>query len=62
MPDEEVYDEASNVDAIDGNVAVDGPDSVKVRLTPDAAEETAVRLNEGALKARGQRYFSERNR
>lgn len=58
--DKIVYDEASSVDAEDGAVVVDGPDAVDVRLTPDAAEGTAEKLNENALKARGQRYFKER--
>ena len=36
-----------------------GPDDVDVRLTPEAAEETSDRLTTGAMKARGQRYFSD---
>jgi hypothetical protein len=32
-----------------------------VRLTPKAAEETSDRLLEAALKARGQRYFDDRD-
>jgi hypothetical protein len=60
MTDKTVYDEASDVDAEDGTVVVVGPDSVDVRLTPDAAEETSERLNTGAMKARGQLYFSDR--
>jgi hypothetical protein len=55
--DDTIHDEASNVDAEDGVVVVNGPDAVDVRLTPEAAEETSERLNEGALKARGQIYF-----
>ena len=51
------YDEPSNVDAEDGQVIVKGPDAVDVRMTPNAAEETSERLLEGAMKARGQRYF-----
>ena len=57
MTDSDIYDEPSEVDAIDGSVVVKGPDAVDVRLTPDAAEETSDRLLESALKARGQRYF-----
>ncbi len=53
MTDKTVYEEASDVDAEDGTVVVVGPDSVDVRLTPDAAEETSERLNTGAMKARG---------
>lgn len=62
MEDTQVYDEASDVDAEDGSVVVKGPDSVDVRLTPGAAEETSDRLLEGAMKARGQRYFDEQER
>ena len=58
MENSNIYDEASNVDAEDGVVTVSGPDDVDVRLTPDAAEETSQRLMTGALKARGQIYFS----
>lgn len=56
----EIYDEASEVDAEDGAVVMKGPDEVDVRLTPTAAEETSERLLEGAMKARGQRYFEDR--
>ena len=59
MPDSIVYDEASDVDAYDGTVVVKGPDDVEVRLTPNAAEETSERLLNGAMKARGQRYFDD---
>ena len=59
MVQAETYDEPSNVDAEEGVVTVKGPDAVDVRLTPKAAEETSDRLMEGALKARGQRYFDD---
>ena len=59
MENHEIYDEPSEVDADGGVVVVTGPDAVDVRLTPDAAEETSERLNTGAMKARGQLYFSE---
>ena len=62
MPDKRIYDEASDIDAEDGVVSLKGPDAVDVRLTPDAAEETSERLNTGAMKARGQRYFTERDK
>ena len=62
MPDKTTYDEASYVKAIDGEVVLKGPDDVDIRMTPTAAEETSDRLLEAALKARGQRYFEERNR
>ena len=59
MQDANVYDEPSEVDAEDGVVVVNGPGAVDVRMTADAAEETSQRLLTGALKARGQIYFSE---
>ena len=62
MTDRTIYDEASEVDAQEGVVSIKGPDAVDVRLTPDAAEETSERLNTGAMKARGQRYFSDRDK
>ena len=62
MRDRRIYDEASEIDAKDGVVSVKGPDAVDVCLTPDAAEETSERLNTGAMKARGQRYFSDRDK
>jgi len=58
MTNERVFDEASTVDAEDGAVRMRGPDSTDVRFTPEAAEETSERLTTGAMKARGQSYFS----
>jgi hypothetical protein len=51
----EIYDEPSKVSAKDGVVKVDGPDSVDVSLTPDAALETSARLLAGAATAQGQK-------
>ena len=62
MTDSTVHDEPSLVDAEDGVVSVKGPDAVDVRLTVRAAEETSERLLDGAMKARGQRYFGEDRR
>lgn len=62
MPDKRIYDEASDIDAEGGVVSLKGPDAVDVRLTPDAAEETSERLNTGAMKARGQLYFTDRDK
>jgi hypothetical protein len=56
--DDKVYDTPSEVEAKDGVVAVDGPDSVAVLLTPEAAEETSNRLLEGALMADGQKRIA----
>lgn len=55
-----VYDEPSNVEAVDGVVKVDGPDDVHVDLTPNAALETSDRLLDGAQDARGQQLLAER--
>jgi hypothetical protein len=54
-----VYDEPSKVDAVEGQVEVQGPDEVDVALTPEAAEETSDRLLGEALKARGQNHFKD---
>ena len=59
MTDQEIYDQPTQVDAEDGAVILKGPDAVDVRMTPSAAEETSERLLEGAMKARGQRFFSD---
>jgi hypothetical protein len=50
-----IYDEPSEVAAVDGAVELDGPDAVDVAMTPEAAEETSDRLTNEAVKARGQR-------
>ncbi len=62
MNDKTIYNDPSDVDAEDGTVVIRGPDAVDVRLTPDAAEETSERLATGAMKARGQLYFADRNK
>jgi len=51
----ECYDEATKVSAKDGEVILDGPDGVDVKLTPEAARETSNRLWDGAAKAKVQR-------
>jgi hypothetical protein len=60
--DDKIYDEASETDAVDGAVAVDGPDGVDVLLTPEAAAETSDRLLRSAMSAQGQRAEAERKR
>lgn len=52
---QKTYDEASSVEADDGEVVVDGPDGVAVTLTPEAAIETSDRLLEKGMTAAGQR-------
>ena len=54
-----LYDEATKVTAKDGEVILDGPDAIDVKVTPEAAEETADNLLEGAVKARGQRRLKD---
>lgn len=61
MRDDPIYEEPGEVDAEKGIVVLKGPDDIDVRMTPDAAEETSERLNTGAMKARGQRYFDSRD-
>ena len=51
----ELYDEPTKVSAKDGEVILDGPDGVDVKLTPNAARKTSDRLLDGALKAQGQK-------
>ena len=58
MTNKIIYDRAGKVSAEDGVVHLDGPDSVDVRLTPDAAEGISERLLNGVLKARGQLFFA----
>jgi hypothetical protein len=55
MTEKIVHHQPSDVTADDGAVAMDGPDAVDVQLTPEAAEETADRLTDEAVRARGQR-------
>jgi hypothetical protein len=59
MTQDKVYDEATKVTAKDGEVILDGPDAVDVKITPEAAEETADNLIDGAVKAAGQRRLKD---
>jgi hypothetical protein len=59
MTQDKVYDEATKVTAKDGEVILDGPDAVDVKITPEAAEETADNLIDGAVKAAGQRHLKD---
>jgi hypothetical protein len=54
MGADKVHEEASETDAVNGVVLVDGPDNVSVLFTPAAAEATAERLTRSAGQARGQ--------
>ena len=55
MHDKQVYNEPSEVTAVDGDVAMEGPDGVDVALTPTAAADTSDRLLRGAVEAEAQR-------
>ncbi len=57
---DKVYDEPSEVTALEGDVIVEGPDGVNVSLTPDAAVETSDRLLKGGMHANGQRVAAAR--
>lgn len=53
--DSKTFDEATKVSAKNGEVILDGPDAVDVKLTPEAARETSTRLWDGAAKATGRK-------
>lgn len=55
MSGKQLHAEPSLVEAVDGEVALRGPEAVDIRFTPEAAEETGDRLIEQAVVARGQR-------
>jgi hypothetical protein len=55
MGHKELFDEATKIQAVDGEVQLDGPDGVDVALTPEAAEETADRMFRASAEAAGQR-------
>ena len=56
----DLFDEATKVSAKNGEVILDGPDGVDVKMTPEAARETSTRLWDGAAKARGQKVAKRR--
>ena len=55
----EIYEEPSDVSAKDGGVRLSGPDAVDITMTPEAAEETAERMIDQAVIARGQRIMKQ---
>jgi hypothetical protein len=61
MSTKELFDEPTEIHAVDGKVELDGPDGVDVAMTPEAAEETADRMFRASAEAAGQRRIS-RNR
>lgn len=54
MPARKAYDQPSIVTAIDGEVAMSGPDGIGLSMTPEAAARTSKRLCDAATEARGQ--------
>jgi hypothetical protein len=58
--DSKVYEEPGEAEAVDGNVALMGPDGVSVMLTPEAAVETSNRLLDSGVTANGQRLEAGR--
>jgi hypothetical protein len=59
MGNKELFDEATEVQAVDGEVELDGPDGVDVAMTPEAAEGTADRMFRASAKAAGQRRLKD---
>ena len=59
MNDRRVSDEAISVTSEEGEVIIDGPGGIVVSLTPEAALETADRLERHAVIAAGQRRVRE---
>jgi hypothetical protein len=57
--DTELFNEATKVTAQNGEVVLDGPDGVDVKLTPEAAEETGDSLLEESVRARDQRRMRD---
>jgi len=62
MVDNKLHDEPSEVQADEGEVLVDGPNGVSVSLTPEAALETSDRLEQEAIRAKGQLASEEARR
>ncbi len=56
---DKIYDTPSEVTVEDGSIAVEGPDGVDVRLTPEAALETSDRLPNRATEAHGRLIRNE---
>ncbi len=54
MASKSPFDEATKVTAEQGEVVLQGPDSIGLSMTPKAAAETGRRLRDGAEQARKQ--------
>ena len=62
MTDGKIYEEPTKVQAIKGDVILDGPDGVDVAMSPEAAAETSDRLLEAAAVANAQRLAGAKER
>jgi hypothetical protein len=58
----ELFDEPTKVTAKEGEVILDGPDGVDVKLTPEAASETSDRLLFASGQAKAQQIASGKRR
>jgi hypothetical protein len=58
----ELFDEPTKVTAKDGEVILDGPDGVDVKLTPEAASETSDRLLFASGQAKSQQIAAVKRR
>jgi hypothetical protein len=54
------HDIASDAEAEDGHVFVEGPDGIAYAMTPQAAAETSKRLKRSAADAQQQQAASQR--
>jgi hypothetical protein len=56
----EPFDRPGSVEPVDGEVAISGPGRISGSLTPDAALELAILLQQAAAAARDQRRWPRR--
>jgi hypothetical protein len=62
LMDRKAHNQPADVEAVEGDVLVDGPGGLSYAFTPEAAEETSDRLLFGAGKAKGQQIQKELRR
>ena len=51
MTSHKAYDQPTKVEAVDGEVTLNGPDGIGISMTPTAAAITGGRLNKAAVEA-----------
>lgn len=61
MSDRAAFNKPTDVQAVDGEVALNGPGRIAASMTPDAALETARRLEAEAMAARDQGRWPRRH-